>query len=93
MDSSDRRRLFAALDRAGWRVEKARGSGHFKFWDPTGELITTTGGSPSDCNSGRYLLRDLARAGFVWETDKRKQQRQRRRDRKRPGHTEKDAAR
>lgn len=86
MDSSERRRLFADLDRAGWRVEKAKGSGHFKFWNPDGLLITTTGGSPSDCNSGRYLLRDLAQAGFVWEPDKQK----RRRDRKRRHHNTKE---
>lgn len=62
-EGSARRRLIAALRRAGWRVEIG-GSGHWKFWNPHGELITTSPTSSSDVNSLKSLLRDLRRAGF-----------------------------
>lgn len=62
-DGSARKRLYAALRRAGWRVEFG-GKGHLKLWDPSGRLVTTTPTSPSCRSSLNALLRDLRRAGF-----------------------------
>lgn len=62
-DGSARRRLFAALRRAHWRVEIG-GKGHVKIWNPRGVLITTTPSSPSCRDSLNALRRDLRRAGF-----------------------------
>lgn len=72
MDRSKRRRLFADLRRAHWRVEIAN-SGHLKIWNPAGQLITTTTASkPSDCYGDTKLLRDLRVAGFDWQPGRRK---------------------
>lgn len=70
MSASDYRKLFKALKKDGWTVEKTRG-GHFKCVAPDGTTLITPG-SASDHRSFNNFLGDLRRyAGWDYR-EKRK---------------------
>jgi hypothetical protein len=62
----DLRRVLAAAERQGWRVELGR-HGHYKLYPPNGMAVVPTGSTPSAPSALRNLIGQMRRCGFEWK--------------------------
>ncbi len=67
-DSTIRQAAIAAQD-AGWTLKWSK-SGHLKFFDATGQLVTIAAGTPSDWRGPKNLIATLRQAGLHVRSEK-----------------------